>query len=91
MKQYIDALAKSSNDPDLMLRVGCGQVAAGRADQAEELLKKVLSQRPTSAETNHCLGRIQPWTSRSLVTPVSESEQSDFTKFARRKRNGEAH
>jgi len=57
LQQYIEALKKSSNDPDLMLRVGCGQVAAGRADQAEELLKKVLSQRPTSAETNHCLGR----------------------------------
>jgi predicted Zn finger-like uncharacterized protein len=57
LKQYEDALAKAPTDPDLMLRVGCGKVAANRAEQAEELLKKVLSQRPTSAETNHCLGR----------------------------------
>jgi predicted Zn finger-like uncharacterized protein len=57
LKQYEDALAKAPTDPDLMLRVGCGKVAANRADQAEELLRKVLSQRPTSAETNHCLGR----------------------------------
>jgi tetratricopeptide (TPR) repeat protein len=42
---------------DLMLRVGCSNVAAGRAGKAEELLRKVLSQRPNSAETNHCLGR----------------------------------
>jgi len=57
LKQYEDALAKAPNDPDLMLRVGCGKVAANRAEQAEELLRKVLSQRPSSAETHHCLGR----------------------------------
>lgn len=57
LKQYESALAKAPNDPDLMLRVGCGKVAAGLARQAEELLRKVLQQRPTSAETNHCLGR----------------------------------
>jgi cellulose synthase operon protein C len=57
LKQYEIALAKAPNDPDLMLRVGCGKVAANRAEQAEELLRKVLSQRPSSAETHHCLGR----------------------------------
>lgn len=57
LQQYEDALAKAPNDPDLMLRVGCGKVAANRAEQAEALLKKVLSQRPSSAETHHCLGR----------------------------------
>jgi cellulose synthase operon protein C len=57
LKQYEDALAKAPTDPDLMLRVGCGKVAANRAEQAEELLRKVLSQRPSSAETHHCLGR----------------------------------
>ncbi|HYQ17362.1 MAG TPA: tetratricopeptide repeat protein, partial [Polyangiaceae bacterium] len=46
------------NDPDLMLRVGCGKVAANQPDQAEEQLRKVLSQRPSSAETHHCLGRV---------------------------------
>ena len=57
LKEYEGALAKAPKDPDLMLRVGCGKVAAGRAKQAEELLRKVLSERPSSAETNHCLGR----------------------------------
>jgi len=32
-------------------------VSAGAAKQASELLRKVLAQRPNSAETNHCLGR----------------------------------
>jgi tetratricopeptide (TPR) repeat protein len=57
LKQYESALAKAPNDTDLMLRVGCAKVAAGGGKQAEELLRKVLSDRPTSAETNHCLGR----------------------------------
>ncbi|MEB2343315.1 MAG: tetratricopeptide repeat protein [Deltaproteobacteria bacterium] len=57
LKSYEAALAKAPSDPDLMLRVGCGKVAAGRAKEAEELLRKVLQQRPNSAETNHCLGR----------------------------------
>jgi len=57
LKEYEGALAKAPRDPDLMLRVGCGKVSAGRAKQAEELLRKVLSDRPNSAETNHCLGR----------------------------------
>ncbi len=57
LKQYEDALAKAPTDPDLMLRVGCGKVSANRAVQAEELLRKVLGQRPSSAETHHCLGR----------------------------------
>jgi len=57
LKEYEGALAKAPKDPDLMLRVGCSKVSAGRAKQAEELLRKVLSERPNSAETNHCLGR----------------------------------
>jgi cellulose synthase operon protein C len=57
LKEYESALAKAPKDPDLMLRVGCGKVSAGRPKQAEELLRKVLSDRPNSAETNHCLGR----------------------------------
>jgi predicted Zn finger-like uncharacterized protein len=57
LKAYETALAKAPNDLDLMLRVGCGKVAAGRAKEAEELLHKVLEQRPQSAETNACLGR----------------------------------
>ncbi|HKO51160.1 MAG TPA: tetratricopeptide repeat protein [Polyangiaceae bacterium] len=57
LKEYEMALLKAPKDPDLMLRVGCGKVSAGRAKQAEELLRKVLSERPNSAESNHCLGR----------------------------------
>jgi tetratricopeptide (TPR) repeat protein len=57
LKEYEDQLAKAPNDPDLMLRVGCTRVAANAPEGAEELLRKVLSQRPSSAETHHCLGR----------------------------------
>lgn len=57
LKAYEGALAKAPEDPDLMLRVGCGKVIAGHAGQAAELLRKVMSQRPNSAETHHCLGR----------------------------------
>ncbi|MEO6601567.1 MAG: tetratricopeptide repeat protein [Polyangiaceae bacterium] len=57
LKEYEGALPKAPKDPDLMLRAGCANVAAGRAKQGEELLRKVLSERPSSAETNYCLGR----------------------------------
>jgi tetratricopeptide (TPR) repeat protein len=57
LKAYESALAKAPDDPDLMLRVGCGYATAARTKEAEELLRKVLALRPTSAETNHCLGR----------------------------------
>ncbi|HEY3665010.1 MAG TPA: tetratricopeptide repeat protein [Polyangiaceae bacterium] len=57
LKEYEGALAKAPKDPDLMLRVGCGKVSANRPKDAEELLRKVLADRPNSAETNHCLGR----------------------------------
>jgi len=57
LKSYEDAFQKAPNDVNLMLRVGCARVAAERVADAEEILRKVLSLRPTSAETNHCLGR----------------------------------
>jgi tetratricopeptide (TPR) repeat protein len=57
LKQYEGARAKAPDDPDLLLRVGCGYASAGRTKEAEELLRKVLALRPTSAETQHCLGR----------------------------------
>ncbi len=57
LKEYEGALAKAPKDPDLMLRVGCGKVSAGHPKDAEDLLRKVLIDRPNSAETNHCLGR----------------------------------
>src|SRR5687768_770191 len=38
LKEYEAALAKAPNDPDLMLRVGCGKAAAGNGSAAESLL-----------------------------------------------------
>jgi tetratricopeptide (TPR) repeat protein len=57
LRAYENARTKAPNDTDLMLRVGCGYAVAGRSKEAEELLRKVLSSRPTSAETHYCLGR----------------------------------
>jgi predicted Zn finger-like uncharacterized protein len=51
------ALAKAPDDPDLQLRVGSAYVAIGRPDDAMPMLRKVLEQRPTSAEAHHYLGR----------------------------------
>jgi tetratricopeptide (TPR) repeat protein len=51
------ALAKAPDDPDLQLRVGSAYVAIGRADDAMTMLRKVLEQRPTSAEAHHYMGR----------------------------------
>jgi tetratricopeptide (TPR) repeat protein len=57
LEAYEGALKKAPNDPDLMLRVGCGYAASAQGKKAEPLLRKVLHQRPSSAETHHCLGR----------------------------------
>jgi tetratricopeptide (TPR) repeat protein len=57
LREYESALAKAPNDPDLMLKVGCGKADAGNGVEAEKLLKKVLEQRQTSAETFFCMGR----------------------------------
>jgi tetratricopeptide (TPR) repeat protein len=57
LREYEAALVKAPNDPDLMLKVGCGKAEAGNGVEAEKLLKKVLEQRQTSAETHYCLGR----------------------------------
>jgi tetratricopeptide (TPR) repeat protein len=51
------ALAKAPDDPDLQLRVGSAYVAIGRPDDAVPMLRRVLEQRPTSAEAHHYLGR----------------------------------
>ena len=76
LKAYESALAKAPNDPDLMLRVGCGKVTAGRAAQAESLLRKVLSLRPNSAETNHCLGRALLVEGKNLAEALRMFERS---------------
>jgi tetratricopeptide (TPR) repeat protein len=57
LREYEAALAKAPTDADLMLKVGCGKAAAGAGPEAEELLRKVLAQRPNSAETHYCLAR----------------------------------
>jgi predicted Zn finger-like uncharacterized protein len=57
LREYEAALAKAPNDLDLMLKVGCGKAEAGSGTEAEKLLRKVLEQRQTSAETHFCLGR----------------------------------
>ncbi len=67
LKMYESALAKAPNDPDLMLRVGCGNVLAGRFAPAIGLLNKVLTQKPQSAETNHCLGRAMLLEGKNLA------------------------
>jgi tetratricopeptide (TPR) repeat protein len=57
LREYEGALAKAPTDPDLMLKVGCGKAAAGNGVEAEKMLRKVLEQRQSSAETHYCLGR----------------------------------
>jgi tetratricopeptide (TPR) repeat protein len=76
LRAFESALAKAPTDPDLMLRVGCGKVTAGRPEQAEELLKKVLEQRPTSAETHHCLGRAQLLEGSNLALALRTLERA---------------
>ncbi len=76
LKAFEDALAKAPTDPDLMLRVGCGKVAAGRPKEAEALLRKVLDQRPMSAETHHCLGRAQLLEGTNLALALRTLERA---------------
>jgi tetratricopeptide (TPR) repeat protein len=57
LREYESALAKAPTDPDLMLKVGCGKAVAGNGIEAEKMLRKVLEQRQSSAETHYCLGR----------------------------------
>ncbi len=76
LKSFEDALAKAPGDADLMLRVGCGKVAAGRPKEAETLLRKVLEQRPMSAETHHCLGRAQLLEGTNLALALRTLERA---------------
>jgi predicted Zn finger-like uncharacterized protein len=57
LKEYEAALAKSPEDPEVMIRVGCSRVVAGRSSEAREILEKALKVRQRSAEAYHCLGR----------------------------------
>ncbi len=55
--EFQHALAKAPNDPDLQLRVGSAYVAVGLPDDAAPMLRKVIQERPKSAEAYHYLGR----------------------------------
>jgi tetratricopeptide (TPR) repeat protein len=57
LAQFKGALEKHPDDLDTMLRVGAALVAIGKPDDAIPYLKKVLQQRPNSAEVEHYLGR----------------------------------
>jgi tetratricopeptide (TPR) repeat protein len=70
------ALAKAPDDADLQLRVGSAYVAIGRADDALTMLRKVLEQRPTSAEAHHYMGRA--------LLLKGASMQADALRYLRR-------
>ncbi len=57
LQEYEAAFAKSPEDPEVQIRVGCARVVAGRATAAREVLEKALKSRQRSAEANHCMGR----------------------------------
>lgn len=57
LKEYEAAFAKSPDDAEVQIRVGCGRVVAGNAAGAREVLEKALKTKQRSAEANHCLGR----------------------------------
>jgi tetratricopeptide (TPR) repeat protein len=76
LEAYNTALAKAPEDVDLLLRVGCSNVSAGHGKQAEKLLRKVLLQRPNSAETNHCLGRALLLDPSRLAEALSSLERA---------------
>ncbi len=76
LKEYEAALAKAPTDLDLMLRVGCGKVSAGRGEQAEQMLRQVLQQRPNSAETTHCLGRALLLKGNNLAEALKSLERA---------------
>lgn len=56
LRAYESALAEAPEDPELMLRVGCGRALAGQVEQATALLQKVLDVRSSSAEAYFCQG-----------------------------------
>jgi len=53
---YEKALLEAPDSLDMMLRVGCARAQAKQGEKALEVLRKVESDRPNSAEVNFCLG-----------------------------------
>jgi predicted Zn finger-like uncharacterized protein len=53
---YEKALQEAPDSLDMMLRVGCARAQAKQGEKALEVLRKVESDRPNSAEVNFCLG-----------------------------------
>ncbi len=76
LKAYEAALKKAPNDPDLMLRVGCGYAASNSGKRAEKLMRKVLQQRPSSAEAHHCMGRALLVQRTNLAEALKTLERS---------------
>src|SRR5262249_10180671 len=54
----------------------CGKASAGLGKEAEELVRKVLQKRPTSAEANHCLGRALLAQGTNLAEALKVLERS---------------
>jgi predicted Zn finger-like uncharacterized protein len=75
--EFQGALARAPNDPDLQLRVGSAYVAIGRPDDAIPMLRKVLQERPRSADAQHYLGRAL-----MLKGPSQQSEALNHLKQA---------
>ena len=50
LAEFETALAKTPDDPDVQIRVGCSRVVGGQAASAEPLLEKASKARPRSAE-----------------------------------------
>jgi predicted Zn finger-like uncharacterized protein len=77
IEQFNGALARAPGDPDLQLRVGSAYVVIGRPDDAIPILRKVLEERPTSAEAHHFLGRAL-----MLKSPLQQAEALRYLKRA---------
>jgi tetratricopeptide (TPR) repeat protein len=75
--EFQRALAKAPDDPDLQLRVGSAYVSVGLPDNAIPMLRKVVQERPKSAEAYHFLGRAL-----MLKGPAMQADAMRMLKFA---------
>jgi tetratricopeptide (TPR) repeat protein len=75
--EFQRALAKAPDDPDLQLRVGSAYVSVGLPDNAIPMLRKVVQERPKSAEAYHFLGRAL-----MLKGPSQQAEAMRTLKYA---------
>jgi predicted Zn finger-like uncharacterized protein len=75
--EFQRALAKAPDDPDLQLRVGSAYVSVNLPDNAIPMLRKVVQERPKSAEAYHYLGRAL-----MLKGPPQQAEAMRTLKYA---------